>query len=430
VSCLTVPTGVDPIDFSERDGSSMTAAPGDDERDEGSEEVVGGIDTHADTIHVAVVSVLGREIADSEFATTPAGYRAACDFLYSYGVIERVGIEGTSSYGAGIARACAASGLEVREVLRPDKTVRRRQGKSDPIDAYHAARAVLAGRATSPPKDEKILGLRALHLARRSAVKARTATIHQIHQVLITAPDSIRQKYRAMTNTKLVTALSRSRTTRYDAVGAAIMRALRDLAARHEFLTRQAANLERDIRAVVESMNPGLLAAHGVGPDTAAQLLITAGANPDRLSSESSFAALCGTAPVPASSGKTRRYRLSRGGDRAANHALHRIALVRMSSDPTTRAYVQRQRAKGRSSREILRTLKRAVAREMFKYLTRVVTAPATADLRPARQAKNITLTQAAAHFGVWPMHISTIERGTRRDDDLASAYREWLQAA
>lgn len=131
------------------------------------EEVVGGIDTHADTIHVAVVTVLGRDVADQEFPTTVAGYRAAVDFLQAHGVIERVGIEGTSSYGAGIARACAAAGLDVREVLRPDKTVRRKQGKSDPIDAYQAARAVLSGRATSAAKDEKILGLRALRRSRR-----------------------------------------------------------------------------------------------------------------------------------------------------------------------------------------------------------------------------------------------------------------------
>lgn len=391
---------------------------------------MGGIDTHADTIHVALVTVLGRDIADQEFPTTLAGYRAATDFLHGHGMIERVGIEGTSSYGAGIARACAAAGLEVREVLRPDKTVRRKQGKSDPIDAYHAARAVLSGRATSAPKDEKILGLRALHTARRSAVKARTAALHQIQQLLITAPDDIREKYRDLNNTRLVESLVRCRPNRHDLIGGAILRAMKDLAARYTYLDKQSRDLEADITAVVQSMNPGLLAAHGVGPDTAAQLLITAGANPDRLTHEPSFAALCGTAPVPASSGKTQRYRLSRGGDRAANNALHRIALVRMVSHEQTRAYVHRQRAQGRSSKEILRSLKRAIAREIFKYLTRTITVPAIDDLRPLRQSKNITLTHAAHHFGTWPTHISTLERGTRRDDDLATAYRAWLTAA
>lgn len=393
------------------------------------EEVVGGADTHEDTVHVAVVTVLGVDLADRQFPTTPAGYRAAVDFLHSHGAVRRVGIEGTSSYGSGLARAAKAAGLAVVEVNRPNRAERRRRGKSDPIDAYHAAHAVLSGRATTPPKDEKIDGLRALHNARRSAVKARTATLHQIHQQLIIAPDPIRERFRNLSDAKLIATLARCHPTRHDLVLGAIMTALKDLALRHQFLDRQQATLTRDILVLADAHNPGLLGVHGVGPDTAAQLLITAGANPERLRTEASFAALCGTAPVPASSGKITRHRLSRGGDRHANNALHRIALVRMSTHPATRGYVARQRARGRSSKEILRQLKRAIAREVFKYLTRVITMPRIDDLRPMRQAKNITLTQVADHFGVWPMHISAVERGTRRDDELATAYREWLAA-
>ncbi|MFD7260132.1 transposase [Streptomyces sp. NPDC059874] len=165
-------------------------------------------------------------------------------------------------------------------------------------------------------------------------------------------------------------------------------------------------------------------------PDTAAQLLVTAGGNPDRLRTEASFAALCGVAPVPASSGRTNRHRLSRGGDRGANSALHRIALVRMSSDARTREYVARQTTAGRTKKEIIRLLKRAIAWEIFRYLTTPVTVPDVSDLRPARQAKNITLSTVAEHCGVWPAVISCIERGTRRDDDLANSYRDWLTAA
>ncbi|MEV5149736.1 transposase [Streptomyces sp. NPDC052727] len=176
--------------------------------------------------------------------------------------------------------------------------------------------------------------------------------------------------------------------------------------------------------------NPGLRAAHGVGPDTAAQLLVTAGGNPERMRSEASFAALCGVAPVPASSGRTNRHRLSRGGDRAANAALYRIALVRMSSDSRTREYVARHTAAGRTKREIIRLLKRAIAREMFRCLTTAIAVPDIADLRPLRQSKNLTLTAAAGHLGVWPATISTLERGIRRDDALAHAYRNWLPAA
>jgi hypothetical protein len=164
-----------------------------------------------------------------------------------------------------------------------------------------------------------------------------------------------------------------------------------------------------------------------VGPDTAAQLLITAGTNSHRLRSEAAFAMLAGVAPIPASSGKTSRHRLSRGGDRAANNALHRIALVRWSHDRRTRDYVARQLAAGRSKNDVLRLLKRAIAREIFRHLTAPCPIDDYSDLRPARQARNITLTAAAAHFNVWPITISRLERGLKRDDTLATNYRQWL---
>ena len=157
------------------------------------------------------------------------------------------------------------------------------------------------------------------------------------------------------------------------------------------------------------------------------QLIITAGTNPQRLRSEASFAMLTGVAPIPASSGKTSRHRLSRGGDRAANNALYRIALVRMAHDQRTRDYVTRQTAAGRSKKEILRMLKRAIAREMFKHLTAPSPIDDYSDLRPARRATNITLTAVADHFGVWPNDISRLERGLKRDDTLAATYRQWL---
>lgn len=196
-----------------------------------------------------------------------------------------------------------------------------------------------------------------------------------------------------------------------------------DLTAEHDALTR-ALNTE------VTTINPGLRAAYGVGPDTAAQLLITAGGNPERMRTEASFAALCGAAPVPASSGRTNRHRLSRGGDRAANAALYRIALTRMAGDPRTREYVSRHTTAGRTKKEIIRLLKRAIAREIFRCLSTTVTAPGIADLLPLRRAKNITLTAAAQHFGTWPTTISRLEKGTSRNNDLIHAYRQWLQAA
>ncbi|KUO09255.1 hypothetical protein AQJ58_24870 [Streptomyces sp. DSM 15324] len=203
-----------------------------------------------------------------------------------------------------------------------------------------------------------------------------------------------------------------------------LARPVKELTAEDEALTRA-------LDSEVSGHNPGLRAAYGLGPDTAAQLLVTAGGNPERMRTEASFAALCGVAPVPASSDRTNRHRMSRGGDRDANAALCRIALVRLSSDPRTRAYVARQTAAGRTKREIIRLLRRAIAREMFRRcLTTTVTVPGIADLRPLRQLRNITLTAVAQHFGVWPTTISRLERGLSRDDDLAHAYRYWIQTA
>lgn len=389
------------------------------------DHVVGGIDPHAETIHVAVLTTTGKPVTDAEFPTTPDGYRHALTFLRDAGKVERVGVEGAAGYGAGVTRALATAGIEVVEVARPTRADRRRAGKSDQLDAYHAARSVLAGRL-SPVKDPTIDGLRALHLARRSAVKARTATMNQLVSLLVMAPDPVREKFRRLKGERLVSALILARTGS-DQSTADTLTALKALAERHRHLTGQADQLTRRIDPLVTTAHPGLRAAHGVGPDTAAQLLITAGNNPDRLTSEASFAALCGVAPVPASSGKTSRHRLSRGGDRAANNALYRITLVRMSSHPPTKAYVAKQTTRGRSKLEIIRMLKRAIAREVYRLLTQPVSVPDYADLRATRQAKNITLTTVAQHFGIWPTAVSRLERGHQRDDALAQHYRDWL---
>lgn len=395
--------------------------------------IVAGADTHADTIHVAAISTTGTGIGDRQFPTTRAGYTAAIRFMTSLGRVERVGVEGTASYGAGFTRALTTAGIEVVEVTRAVKSTRRLKGKSDPLDAYSAARTALAGDGLAIPKDDATAGLRALHIARRSAVKHRTAVINQLKAMLVSAPDTVREKYRGLTTLKIIEAIARCRPdTVSDRWAQSLLVAAKLLAQRVQFLETQAEALEAQIDALVTEANPGLRAAYGVGADTAAQLLITAGANPHRLHSEAAFAALCGVAPVPASSGKTNRHRLSRGGDRAANNALHRIALVRLSHHQPTKDYAQRQLRNGHSKSkvEVLRKLKRAIAREMFKLLTRQIAVPEYTDLRPARQAKNITVTAAANHFGVWPTVISRIERGLQRDDTFAETYRQWLQVA
>jgi transposase len=318
--------------------------------------LVAGADTHADTVHVAAISMTGTAISDREFPTTGAGYAAAIRFLMSLGHVERIGVEGTASYGAGFTRALIAAGIEVLELTRAVKSTRR---------------TALAGDGLATPKDDATAGLRALHIARRSAIKHRTAAINQIKAMLVSAPDSVRERYRGLTTLRMIEAIARCRPdAQSDPWAQSVLTAAKMLAQRVQFLETQAETLQAQIDAFVADANPGLRAAYGVGPDTAAQLLITAGANPHRLHSEAAFAALCGVAPVPASSGKTNRHRLSRGGDRAANNALFRIALVRMSCHQPTKDYVQRQSALGHTRMEILRKLKRAIAREIFKLLT------------------------------------------------------------
>ena len=395
------------------------------------EKIFAGVDTHADTHHAAVIDSSGKQLGDAQFPTTPAGYAALAAFLTAFGMAVRVGVEGTGSYGAGLARHLGAAGFVVAEVLRPNRQLRRTRGKSDPLDAYAAARTALAQDEHATPKAGagQVEAIRYLLVARRSAVKARTAAIVQIKSLLVTAPDLIRERYRSLGDKALIAALARLRLST-DPLLAAVGQGLRSLARRHQLLGEEVSDLDQALAALTAGANPALVAAKGIGTITAAQLLVTAGDNPDRLRSEASFAALAGVSPIPASSGKTNRHRLNRGGDRQANAALHRIALVRMSYEPRTRDYVARKRALGHSNKEIIRCLKRALAREVFTLLTTIVEVPVTDDLRPLRQARKLSLTTVAEHFNVWPATISKLELGKHRDDDLANSYREWLTAA
>ena len=304
------------------------------------EQPVGGVDSHKDTIHVAVITATGRPVGDKEFPTTEAGYQRAVTWLTGHGPLQAVGVEGTSSYGVGVCTALTAAGVTVVEVNRTRPAERRKRGKTDPLDAYRAARSVLSGEATTDPKRASIEPLRALNVARRSAVKAQQAAWRQIGSLLVNAPAPLRDRLRGLTRTKLIAALVATRPSQAsDPDDADILFALRSLARRHRDFAEEITNLEERLHTRTVAANPALLAVKGVGAVVAAQLLITAGDNPDRLRSSASFAALCGTAPIPVSSGRTDRYRLSRGGDRAANAALHHIATSRMSCDPVTRAY-------------------------------------------------------------------------------------------
>lgn len=392
---------------------------------------VAGIDSHKDTIHVAVITSAGIEVADQEFPTTTLGYRQTVAWLAAHGPVTAVGVEGTSSYGVGITATLRRNGITVVEVNRTRPAERRKQGKTDRLDAYRAARSILSGEASTPPKHDTIEPFRALVVTRRSANKSLLACWRQIGTVLINANPRLRDKYRGLGRDKLVDLLASSRPDQLkDLHDATTLRALRSLARRHQFLRVEIDDLDAQLDEHTTAKNPGLRAINGIGPTLAAILLITAGDNPDRLHSPASFAALCGTSPIPVSSGKTQRHRLSRGGDRQANWALHQAIKVRMSHDQRTRDYRDTHLDAGWTLAAVYRSLKRALTREVFKALTSHCAIPNYTDLRPSRQAKNLTLTNAAEACHTWPARISEIELGKRRDDNLAHRYREWLHAA
>jgi transposase len=340
--------------------------------------VTGGVDTHKDTHHAAVMLMNGRRLADAQFPATAQGYADLLGWLHTFGRVHAVGVEGTGSYGAALARHLRRQGVKVIEVNRPDRRQRRTRGKSDPLDAYAAADAVLSGRASTVPKagDGIVESIRALHSVRAGAVKARTACLNELQSLLVTAPAELREQLAGPKSAKLAEACRRLRTLGDLADPAqGTKTALRHLACRYRSLTEEITSLDAQLAALVKQARPDLLAIRGVGVETAAQLLATCGDNPDRLHSEAAFASLCGVSPVPASSGKTKRHRLNRGGDRQANRALYTITISRMAHDPRTRAYVERRTKEGLSKKEIIRCLKRYIARELYKILTRPKTA-------------------------------------------------------
>jgi transposase len=392
--------------------------------------VIAGIDTHADTHHVAIITEYGRPLVDKEFLAVGSGYRKIFDFITQFGPVIGVGVEGTGSYGAELSRVLTRDGLKVLEVNRPNRQVRRLKGKSDSLDAYQAAEAVIAERGVSTPKarDGAVESLRLLRAERSSAMRARTAVINQIKSLLVTGPEAIRIKYRGMTNHALIESLERSRPVRNPAdPQSATATVLKRLATRYRHLDQELDLVEAELDEVVAFQAPLLRDLHGVGTDVASQLLVTVGDNPERISNQAKFAALVGVAPIPASSGKTTRHRLNRGGDRAANKAIHHVALVRMSSDPRTKAYVARRTEEGKSPKEIIRCLKRYVAREIYAQIFHPTPAPDGGLLRVNRQKKHITLQTAANALKTNANALSRLERGLARDDDLYQCYETWL---
>jgi transposase len=337
---------------------------------------IGGVDTHRDTHHAAVIDQVGRHLADAEFPATPAGYRHLLEWLAEHGRLERVGVEGTGAYGAALTRFLRERGVAVVEVDRPDRKDRRTRAKSDPIDAYAAARAALSGAASGHPKarDGRVEAIRVLRVVRRGAVKARTQTMNQLKGLIVTAPADLRESLRGLPTAGLIATCARLRPGSGDQPAAVMSQctklALRRLARRYQQLSREIAELDAELQPLVRITAPALLELPGVGAEVAGQLLASAGDNPDRMRSEAAFAHLCGVAPLPASTGRKDRHRLNRGGDRAANTALHTVVLTRLRYDPRTREYMRRRTGQGLGKKEIMRCLKRYVAREVYRVIT------------------------------------------------------------
>ncbi len=336
--------------------------------------VVAGVDTHRE-FHVAVaLDHLGRRLGWIEIPTTSAGYRELLEWAQSFGEVEAWGVEGTGCYGAGLARFLAGEDQLVIEVIRPNRQTRRLKGKSDPTDAEAAAHAVVLGQASGVPKagNDLVEMIRVLRVARCSANKARTQTINVLRALVITAPPELRQRLRNLSTATLIHTAARLRPGNECTVAAHTKLALRSAAQRCQALDAELAALDAHLEELTAEAAPELLEHYGVGPDTAGALLVAAGDNPERLHSEAAFSMLCGASPIPASSGQTKRHRLNRGGDRQANAALYRIVLVRMRWDPRTQDYVERRTKQGKTKKEIIRCLKRYVAREVYTVLTRI----------------------------------------------------------
>jgi transposase len=364
--------------------------------------VVGGVDSHADTHHAAALDERGRLLSTNGFATT-TGYRQLWRWLTEFGSVEAVAVESTGSYAAGLVRFLRKHHVRVVEVNRPHAHTRRRVGKSDPIDAEMAARLFLAGKAKAIPKqnDGIVESIRMLRAARNSAVKSRSAALVQIRDLIITAPQPLRDQLSERKTLRGKAAFcSRFRIPKHDLVqpSHAAKFALRSLARRIEALDHEIASLSRELEQLVAIAAPRTIQLLGISTGHAGQLLVTAGQNIDRLlKGDASFAALCGSSPIPASSGKTTRHRLNYGGDRQANSALHLIAVCRLRFCPRTRAYAQRRAREGKTKREIIRCLKRYIAREVYNSLRADL-----ADLQqPAPTPLTVTITCGNPGFGI-----------------------------
>lgn len=364
-----------------------------------------GVDTHKGSHTLALLDALGRRLGAREFPADAAGVAELVAAAGAAGV--PAGVEGARSYGAGVADALEAAGHEVYEVVRPGRA-RPRGGKSDAVDAYLAAEAVAAGRGLARKRLDGAAGeLRLLSGLRDLLVRRCADQANWARSALVLAPERLRRRREGEPTGALMEGL-RSLPGR-----GALERTLRECARSWRETRRRADALGAEIAAAVREGWPSLLAAPGVGPVTAAWIICAAGSNPGRCGSEAAFSMLCGTSPVPASSGATERHRLNRGGDRRANRAIHEIARCRMARGARTRAYVDRRVSEGKTRREAVRCLCRYIAREVYRLLTGPQEPlPAPGAARAAREAAGLSRAAAERGSGVPARRIALLESG------------------
>jgi len=333
-------------------------------------KVIIGVDTHKH-VHVAVaIDVWGIRLEDRSFPADSGGYRQLISWAIELGPIDAFGIEGTGSYGAGLTSAVRRAGYQVIEVNRGDRRARRANGKSDTMDAELAARSVLAGQSNAVPKtaDGAVEMMRQLKIARDTAVKARTSAIISLKQIIVNAPAELRESLAGLTDKTLIDRCAGFRPGSIDSTTASAKHTLRALARRWLFLNDEIHDHDRHLDQLTAETSPKLRDGFGIGADTAAEMLIIFGDDPERIRSEAAFAKLCGVCPIPASSGMTTgRHRLYRGGHRQANSALYRSTIVRMRFHQPTIDYVARRTSEGMPKREIIRCIKRFLAREVYQ---------------------------------------------------------------
>ncbi|MBL4906500.1 MAG: IS110 family transposase [Sneathiella sp.] len=336
--------------------------------------IIIGVDTHKSK-HVAVaIDQQGARLGAISVPVNPKGYKELGNWSQSLGSILAFGVEGTGSYGAGLSRYLMSLGLNVIEVTRPNRQLRYQHGKNDSLDAEGAARSVLSGQAIAAPKTQtgSVEMIRHLKITRDTAVKSRSVAIVTLKTLIINAPAGLRDELDQIKGkVALIRLIAAFRPGPITSTTASAKVAMRSLARRWLMLNEEVLEHDKELKALIEAKAPSLLMSHGIATMTIAEMLMLVGDNPSRIRSEAALAKLCGVCPIPASSGKTHRFRLNRGGNRQANAALYRVAIVRMRSHEPTLAYVRKRTKDGKSKSEIIRCLKRYIVREIFRHLCR-----------------------------------------------------------